>query len=87
MAIGLLNIKLEKVSLGYENQKQNEKSKRITWAEDVTEPLEEPNIVKLNISERQQEAQVSLEKKIDILNVKFDILFGMVEKVLLEKLI
>ena len=81
------NIKLEKVSLGYENQKQNEKSKRITWAEDVTEPLEEPNIVKLNISERQQEAQVSLEKKIDILNVKFDILFGMVEKVLLEKLI
>ena len=81
------NIKLEKESLGYENQMQNTKSKHITWAEDLIEHLEEPNIVNLKINELQQEAHVSLEKKIDILNIKFDLLFGMVEKVLLEKLI
>jgi hypothetical protein len=79
--ISFKNIKIGQASLGYENQQQNPKSKHITWAEEL---VEEPNIVNFKINELQQEAHVSLEKKIDILNIKFDLLFGMVEKVLLE---
>ena len=76
-------IKLEKAAL---DQLQPTKPKHITWAEDVVESVEEPNVVNLTISEPQQDTRVSLEKKIDILNIKFDLLFGIVEKVLLEKI-
>ncbi len=79
----LKTIKLEKASL---ERGEPAKSKHITWADDLVDSLEEPNVVNLTISEPQQDTHVSLEKKIDILNIKFDILFGMVEKVLLEKI-
>jgi hypothetical protein len=78
------NFQIGKTTTEYDVPLQ--KSKHISWAENLTEQENTLDSINLNIRELGQENEtISLEKKFDALNKKIDLLFRMVEKLVEDK--
>jgi hypothetical protein len=78
------NFQIGKTTTEYDVPLQ--KSKHISWAENLTEQENTLDSINLNIRELGQENEtISLEKKFDALNKKIDLLFIMVEKLVEDK--
>lgn len=81
----------KKIKLGsvmeYDVQSQeNSKSKNVSWADDIPENNILPGLkLKITEIEREEKKHVSMDEKMDKLEKKVDAIFGMIEKLLLEK--
>lgn len=81
----------KKIKLGsvmeYDVQSQeNSKSKNVSWADDIPENNILPGLkLKITEIEREEKKYVSMDEKMDKLEKKVDAIFGMIEKLLLEK--
>lgn len=81
----------KKIKLGsvmeYDVQSQeNSKSKNVSWADDISENNILPGLkLKITEIEREEKKHISMDEKMDKLEKKVDAIFGMIEKLLLEK--